>query len=183
MNTLGTPAVAANVVLFQAGWFACVLGAAQGQPWIGVAAATAIVVWHGWWAVRARPELKLVAIAVVIGALFDSILSMLGWITYMSAIRGYSVAPLWILAMWALFATTLNVSMRWLKSRLWLAALLGAVGGPLSYWAAERMGAVQFAEPFIAIVALAIGWALIMPSLMVLAQENNGFAVDKAATP
>jgi len=35
--------LALNVLLFQAGWFACVLGAAQGLPWIGLLAAVAIV--------------------------------------------------------------------------------------------------------------------------------------------
>jgi Protein of unknown function (DUF2878) len=181
MNALDRPTVVANVVLFQVGWFACVLGAAQGQPWIGVVAAVAVVAWNGLRAACARSELTLVAIAVLIGALFDSILSMLGWIAYMPALRQYSLAPLWILALWALFATTINVSMRWLKPRLWLAALLGAVGGPLSYWAAERMGAVHFAEPFVAVFALAIGWALVMPVLLIFAHDYDGFASQKAA--
>ena len=37
---------ALNAVAFQAGWFACVLGAAYGWPWAGVAAAAGLVAFH-----------------------------------------------------------------------------------------------------------------------------------------
>ena len=33
--------------------------------------------------------------------------------------------------MWMLFATTLNVSMRFLRGRPWMAAVFGLTGGPL----------------------------------------------------
>ncbi len=174
MTATAMPAMIANVVLFQAGWFACVLGAARGEAWIGVAAAAAVVAWHGLRAARTRTEIALIAITILIGALWDSAVSLLGWINYAPQERVHEFAPLWILAIWALFATTLNVSMRWLKQRLKLALLLGAVGGPLSYWAAERLGAVQFVEPLAAVTALAVGWGLIMPALMLLSRVWDG---------
>ncbi len=37
--------------------------------------------------------------------------------------------PPWILALWALFASTLNASLGWLQDRLLLAAVLGALSG------------------------------------------------------
>jgi Protein of unknown function (DUF2878) len=173
--TAGKATVITNFVLFQLGWFACVLGAAQDYPWAGTVAAAAIVAWHIRSAARPAAEVNLLLQVVLIGAVWDSLLVMLGWIAYPSGTLLAGTAPHWILALWALFATSLNVSMRWLKGRLLLAALMGAVCGPLSYWAAVRLGAVQFVHPAQVIVALAVGWALIMPALMLLSQRNDGF--------
>jgi hypothetical protein len=171
--------VAVNVVLFQIGWFACVLSAAQGQPWIGTVAAAVIVAWHVLRAAQPRQELKLIVSVVILGALWDSVLVMLGWISYTSGTLIAGAAPHWILALWALFATSLNVSMRWLKQRLLWAAVLGAISGPLSYWAAARLGAAQLVEPLPILVALAVGWALIMPGLMRLSRGYDGIAVTR----
>lgn len=178
MNTLSKAYVFANFVLFQIGWFACVLSAAHGYPWLGTAIVAGIVGWHLRSAPRASEEVDLIAQVVLIGALWDSLLVLLGWISYPSGTLLSGTAPHWILAMWALFATALNVSMRWLKERLGLAAVLGAVCGPLSYWAAVRLGAVEFVHPARALVALAVGWMLIMPALMLLSQRYDGISGD-----
>lgn len=175
MNALGKSSLFANFALFQVGWFACVLGAAQGYPWAGTAVAAGVVAWHLWSAARPAQEVSLLAQVMLIGAVWDSLLVMLGWISYPSGTLLAGTAPHWILALWALFATALNVSMRWLKGRLLVAALLGAVCGPLSYWAAMRLGAVEFVHPAQVIVAIAVGWSLIMPALMLLSQRNDGF--------
>jgi hypothetical protein len=172
----GKAGIITNFVLFQLGWFACVLGAAQGYPWAGTAMAAAVVAWHLESAARPLAEFNLIVQVVLIGAVWDSLLVMLGWIAYASGTLLTGTAPHWILALWALFATSLNVSMRWLKGRWLLAALMGGVCGPLSYWAAVRLGAVQFVHPAQVIVALAVGWTLIMPALMLLSQRNDGFS-------
>ena len=41
-----------NVVAFQGGWLACVLGAANGMPWIGPAVCLPILALHLAWAAR-----------------------------------------------------------------------------------------------------------------------------------
>jgi Protein of unknown function (DUF2878) len=178
MNTLSKSSMLANAVLFQLGWFACVLGAARGHPWAGTALAACIVAWHIRCAARPVDEIRLLALVVLIGAVWDSLLVTLGWIAYPSGTLLSGAAPYWIVALWALFATSLNVSMRWLKQRPWLAAALGAVCGPLSYWAALRLGAVEFVHPLRAIAALALGWSMIMPALMLLSQRYDGFGAD-----
>ena len=176
MNS-GKARVITNLVLFQLGWFACVMGAAQGHPWAGTLVGTAIVAWHIRSAMRPMAEFNLLVQVVLIGAVWDSLLVTLGWIAYPSGTLLAGTAPHWILAMWALFATSLNVSLRWLRGRLQLAVLMGAVCGPLSYWAAVRLGAVQFVHPAQVMVALAVGWSLIMPALMLLSQRNDGFSL------
>ncbi len=177
----GHTSVAANIVLFQVGWFACVLGAAQGHPWIGAVAAAVIVGWHVWRAAQPPQEFNLIVSVIILGTLWDSLLVMLGWISYTSGTLIAGAAPYWIVALWALFATSLNVSLRWLKQRLPWAALLGAISGPLSYWAASRLGAAHFVEPLYIVPALAIGWALIMPALMLLSRWYDGIDVPRGS--
>ena len=75
-------ALAVNLLLFQAGWFACVLGAAQGQPWLGVGVAAMAVAWHLVHAARPRRELALVGAAVLIGAVFETLLVRSGWLRF-----------------------------------------------------------------------------------------------------
>jgi hypothetical protein len=169
-----TARVVANVVAFQIGWFACVLGGAYGRPWTGTALALAIVAVHLATAARPGREARLLALATGLGALWDSALVALGWVSYASGTVLPGTAPVWIVAMWTLFATTLNVSLNWLKDRNALAVAFGALGGPLAYYAGMKLGAVTFAEPAIALAALALGWALIMPVLTRLARRFDG---------
>ena len=163
-----------NFVGFQCGWFGCVLGAARGWPGAGAAMAAAIVATHVVRAARPAMELKLVLCAVAIGAVWDSTLAATGWISFSSGTLINGLAPPWMLALWALFAITLNVSLAWLKGRWFVAALLGAVSGPLSYWAGARLGALSFAEPRAALIALSAGWAIMTPLLVAAAQRFNG---------
>ena len=166
--------VIVNFVAFQVGWFACVLGAAHGWPWTGTAVAAAVVALHLQRAARPVEELKLVSVALAIGVLWDSLLINLDLIEFSSGTLIEGVAPQWILALWALFATTLNVSLRWLKHRRLVAVLLGVAAGPLSYWAGARLGALELIDPVPALTALAIGWALMTPLLLALAQRFDG---------
>ena len=165
----------ANVALFQIGWFACVLGGAHGWPWFGTGVALVVVAWHLARAVRPRDELIVVLCCAAIGAIFDSALVAFGWVGYRSGTLVTGTAPHWLVAMWMLFATTLNVSLRWLRRFPFAAIAFGAMGGPLAYWGGARLGAMEFAEPVAATVALAIGWALLTPLLVRLAQRFDGY--------
>jgi len=167
--------IAANVVLFQVGWFACVLGAARGMAWVGPAAVAAIVAWHLARAGRAAPEAGLVAVAMLVGAAFDTLLARSGTLEFRHGMLADRTAPVWMVAMWANFATTLNVSLRWLRGRPWIAALAGAVGGPLAYMAGARLGAVELASAGAALAAVAVGWAIVTPLLVRLAARLDGF--------
>jgi hypothetical protein len=173
-----------NIVAFQAGWFACVLGAAHGRPWAGVAASIGIVGAHAWRAARPRPEIALAALVVMAGAGWDSALALSGWLVFSAApssLPWAHLAPPWILAMWALFATTLNVSLRWLRGRWLLAAVFGAVAGPAAYWGGSNLGAVRLVEPTMALGALAVGWALMLPALLALGARHDGIGSPAGA--
>jgi hypothetical protein len=166
----------ANFALFQIGWFACVLAGAQGHPWLGTGVAVAIAAWHVARAVRPRDEFILLLTCAAIGAVFDSTLVAFGWVGYPSGALVAGTAPVWVVALWMLFGTTLNVSLRWLRPMPLAAAVLGAVGGPLAYWGGERLGGMTFLVPFAATLAFAAGWAVLTPALCRLATRFDGYA-------
>ncbi|NND82020.1 MAG: DUF2878 domain-containing protein [Gammaproteobacteria bacterium] len=164
----------ANFILFQLGWFACVLLGAGQLHWLGSLIASMIVLVHLQLAERLKPELMLVLSAVVIGLLWDSALVWFGVLQYEHGLLAPFLAPHWIVAMWALFATTINGSLGWVKTNWLLAALMGAVGGPLSFYAGYKLGAVQIPDMALAMALLAAGWAVFMPLLVGLSQRLDG---------
>jgi hypothetical protein len=88
------------------------------------------------------------------------------------------MAPYWIVTMWMLFGTTINMSMRWMRGRPLLASAFGFVGGPLAYVAGHKIGGIQFVDQAPAIAMLAVGWAVIMPLLMQLGERLDGVSTD-----
>lgn len=169
------PKVFLNFVAFQVAWFACVLGGANDRALAGTMVVGAVIGLHLALARRPLPEALLIAVAAVIGLVWDSWLVALGLMSYPAGNFAPGLAPHWIVAMWALFATSLNLSMAWLKGRPWLAALFGAVGGPLAYLAGARLGGLQMPDPALALGVQALGWAVLLPVLTSLAARLNGF--------
>ncbi len=168
----------ANIVIYQVCWLACILGGANDLPLAGVAAVALAVAWHLRLADAPRAEIALLVVAGLAGAVWDSLLVAAGWLVYPSGTLIAGTAPYWIVALWVGFATTFNVSLRYFKPRLALAAMLGAIGGPLAFLAGERLGGVTFTDTTTAMVALALGWATLMPAMMLAARRLNGFRDD-----
>jgi hypothetical protein len=167
-------AIAINFIAFQAGWFACVMGAAAGHAWIGPVVVGAALALHFARAARPTAELRLALGALAIGLAWDGALLHLGLLRFAAPGPIESLPPPWMLALWPLFASTLNVSLRWLHVRPLAAAVLGAISGPLSYWGGARLGALQLPDPIVALALLAAGWAVITPLLLVLARRFDG---------
>lgn len=160
-------------VLGQLGWFACVLGAARGRAWIGILVVLVLIAMHLARVARPRVELTLIASVVVIGCVWENLLVALGLLAYPD-MPAHGWAPAWLPALWGLFAAQANTTYQWLKQRLLLAALLGAVAGPVSFHAGSALGAVVFLKPWPAAAALAVGWAVLLPLLIVLSRRWDG---------
>jgi len=166
----------ANFAGFQIAWWACVLGATHDAPWVGVVACVAFVALQWLASPRRRADAWLVACAALAGLMLDGSLAQLGWIDYYGNI-GALPAPAWIIALWAAFAMTINHSLAWLRPAM--AIVLGAVGGPMAYLGAERLGAVELVTSTQATIALAIGWAVATCALTLVARHVRGGAVSK----
>ena len=163
-----------NAVAFKVAWVSTILGGANDLPAIGPLVVFVAIAIHLSRVAEPGRELTLVLLTGAIGLSWDSVMVAAGWLAYPSGTFVSGLAPYWILGMWMLFATTLNVSFRWLHLRLPLAAAIGAFFGPLSYMAGSAAGAVQLLEPGTVYLALSFGWALLMPGLLLLARQLDG---------
>lgn len=149
----------ANAVLFQIGWFACVLGGTG--PWLLVPVAVLCI--HFLWISSWTAEGKLVVTVVLAGAAIDSFLMQIGVFKFPG---GSLLVPLWLVALWAMLATTLNHCLAWTARPIWLASLLGAIAGPLSYFAGAALADVELPlGPGTTFALLAAVWAVVFPLL------------------
>lgn len=147
----------ANAVMFQIGWFACVLGGTG--PWLLIPAAVLCI--HFFWISSWAAEGKLVVSVVLAGAAVDSFLMQVGVFDFPGNSK---LVPLWLAVLWAMLAITLNHCLAWTARPVWLACLLGAVAGPVSYFAGAALSDVQLPlEPFWTFLILAAVWAVVYP--------------------
>jgi len=164
-----------NFIMFQTGWFACVLGAANGMGWLGIVVVSLLVIIHLAMARQRLAELALLATVGLLGFLWESIIASQGLLVFEPVARASNLAPYWMAALWVIFATTLNLSLAWLKYRKLFAVILAAIAGPLAYLAGMRLGALEIPELMTAMLVLAAGWALLFPLSLLLAQRLDGF--------
>jgi apolipoprotein D and lipocalin family protein len=171
-----------NIVAYQIAWFACVLSAAYGVPWIGAAVAIAVVVVHIGLVDKRTAELKLIGAAVVVGLLVDTVLLRSEALRFVSGTWPEGFAPYWMLSLWAAFATTLNHSLRWVARRPLVATLLGAIGGPLAYLAGAKLGALHLEALQSALPLIGVAWGIAMVALSLLAMRLQPQPLPKSLT-
>ena len=161
-----------NVVLYQIGWFSCVIGAAYGFPLSGALGALSLVALHLLLTDARKAEIQLILIACLLGVVIDSLQQAVGLFTFKTDPRWPLWLPLWVFVIWAQFATLFRFALHWLSGHYLLAALFGALGGPLAYWGGIRLGAADFGDsPWLTLMILALAWALVMPLLLWLRQK------------
>lgn len=166
---------ALNFLIYYAGWFACILGPAWGYPWTGTALALVLIGVHLALVRRRRDELALMLWAAGIGTAVDTVQIAVGALRFPVGSLNPALPPPWLVVLWAQFAATFHFSMSWMKGRPVIAALFGAVGGPLAFLAGWRLGVVEL-QPSLwgSLASLALAWAGVMPLLMRIAARQDG---------
>lgn len=177
-----------DFALFQLFWFAAVLGAARGSMWLGPLAVALFLAVHlaliGSTLERLR-ELRFALAAGVAGALVDSLLLRFDVTAYPTSVEAWPLpfVPPWIASLWLGFALLPRFSLAWLAGRPVLAAVFGALGGPLSYLGGVRLGAVGVgASAGLTYGVLALEYALVTPLLLWLAPGTRGPSRSAAPT-
>ena len=167
-----------NFVQLQVGWFACVLGAAEGLYWLGPAVVAVLLAQHLYASADRRREVEVMAVLAVFGSAMDSVQSGLGLLSFEGATSPW-ICPPWIAALWLHFGSQRETMLRLAFRYPALAALFGAVGGPLAYWAGVRLGAASFhsSHPEWSVVSLALVWSLAMPAAGWLAWRTAGWPI------
>lgn len=173
-----------NLLGYQIAWFVTVSGAGHGKSWPAWTASCLLCGGHFIASPRKTLDLRLMGIAALLGIIVDGFLAATGLLHYSPATPAVPVSgcPLWILALWLAFSTTLTRSLGWFRGRIGMALAFGAAGGPLAYWAAARAwGVIEFATPeWRGLLALAIGWAI---GFAILVRAAGGTAVTESPRP
>lgn len=162
--------------VFQAVWFAAVLGATRGEMLWGPLAVAAFFALHLSWVKQGRArEAAYVLGWGILGTALDSGLHHLGITSFpTSEWEPTWMAPPWIASLWFAFAMLPRFSLGWLKSRLGWAAVLGAIGGPLSYYGGSRLGATDMHPDAIRTwVVLGLEYGLVVPMMLSLASSSE----------
>lgn len=161
-----------NLIAFQLNWFAACLGAAHAWPYLGPAFAA---LWLPLHLRSTRPwhrlDLKLLIIAGLLGYALDSLLVLGGWLSFPEYAQLGAPSTLWMVTLWLGFAATLRHVLGWLRRRYLLAAVLGAMFGPLAYWGGAQLGAVNLGESPDALMAIAVEWSIAMPLLLIVVER------------
>jgi len=148
-----------NLVIFQLGWIVCVVG---GDLYAMAFTSIALLVHHRY-VLEKNSEWQLIVIVVVVGSLWDILMTFSGMVYY--ADSGFLGIPIWLICLWALFATTFMHALSWLSRYLWIAAIFAAVMGPASYWFGSELSDAYFGTPVLtSLVVMALGWATLFPA-------------------
>jgi len=172
-----------NYALYQIGWFACILGAAWGWPVRAAAVGAALIGVHlAVSGQRWRGELALVGVALALGLVVETFQVWSGtYARFTSGVVWAWMSPPWLLVMWAQFATVCRGSLKGVMLVPWRAVLFGAIGGPIAFWAGERLGAVELARPSAEVfIRLGLTWAVAMG---VLSLTARALSAPAAAPP
>jgi hypothetical protein len=157
-----------NLIAFQACWFASVLGAASGLPWLGPLFAALWLPLH----IRATGsfmviETKLILAAGALGYVLDSAIVLSGGMSFPAQAQLGAPTTLWMVTLWLGFAATLRHVLGWIRGRYILAALLGGIAGPFAYWSGSKLGAVVLTDMVFSLAMVGVEWSIAMPLLLV----------------
>jgi len=163
---------AANLILFKVVYGLSLVGVAAGSPWWGAAGLIVFIAWHARTCSHARADFILAGTAVVLGLLVDTINIHSGVLVYNAAWPSPDLAPFWILVLWANFALIMNGGLRWLQGRYMLAAVIGAIAGPLGYVIGIKLNAAAYGSTLTELIVVSsISWAVALPLLLFLAER------------
>lgn len=162
----------ANAVLFQLLWFIVV----QANDVLAVTSTALYLLLHAV-IIDSRQQWIFIIGVGIAGWILEGAVGTLGIIDFHGAFHFAAgeyvlhVAPLWMLCLWLGFATTLISSLYWFAERPLLAALLGAIAGPCSYWAGGALSGSSFLLPTMQVLAIeAALWAFLLPLLLRVAR-------------
>jgi len=146
-----------NAVLFQLGWFVCVL---FGNFWAALFTGLTLL-GHFAYSNRRREDLIALLLAICIGLLHDSILLGLGQIEFKDSVF---ISPLWVICVWALLGINLTHSLRWVYERPLIGGALGALCGPISYMAGAELSSAEWGRPLPEVIPVMVTmWLFVLP--------------------
>lgn len=149
-----------SFIWYYIGWFGCVyLGKYGFSKWslfFPLLLVTLLLIWR-------QLSLKMTGLLVCLaapGMIFDALMAANGRIIFVSSNDG--ILPYWLISIWLLFLFVIPVMVPIFYPRLWVAAILGVVFGPLSYASGVGVGVLTFQGP-LSVYCYAGFWGLYFP--------------------
>lgn len=160
-----------HLLLYYISWFACVLGAAQGLPWLGPSIVLPCVIiqyvlqYHrgniegAWFFISVLPCFGFLADSFLVGAgLFEFAANPWAW----------PLAPPWMVALWVSFGMLFYACLGSLLRRYGLLSLLSFVAFPLAYWLGVKFEAALMPKAWLSLLSLGLIWAMLLTGLTFL---------------
>ncbi|GHD46767.1 Protein of unknown function [Marinobacter persicus] len=152
-----------NFILFQTGWLVCVLFPSR---WSVAVIAVLLVAHFALVSQRRFAELQFIGLGLVLGSLMDTLWFRTGILGIAGEEEAIQAAPPWLVAIWAIFMTTLCHSLYWVGRTRWLPFVLAPIAGPFAYWSASKLGIVTLPDTLVSLAAMAVGWLVLFPLLL-----------------
>ena len=161
---------ALTFALSQVGWFACTLGAANGMQWLGPLTVGLIALHFVFSAAHMKRAILRLAAVAAVGLITDSLLMASGALVFPEAVQSLPSVPgppIWMVALWVGFGTTLGGALRSLRMRLVASVFVGTLFGALGYRAGVALGAAELGEPMSwSLGCVALAWGVVLPLLL-----------------
>ena len=161
---------------FYLGWIVCLQEAHEGRTCYGFIIIACVIAYYLYTSSSKKADYILLGIVFSVGPLSDVLYAKCGLLDYHSCFPSIScLPPLWVFFLWGLFGVNIHV-FSWLNKHMGLASVLGAIGGPSSYFSVIKLGGASLLAP-LSTTMLVIGgvWAIFLPFFIWL----NGYLKQK----
>ncbi len=150
-----------NYFGFSVVWICCASTPTLGKPLLAPIITIIFLLLHfSIIAYKRDRELKLIIFSVILGIIVDSGFSIMNIVKYNGVISSIpNLAPIWILCMWAGFASQVNYAMKYLRGKYPLIAFYGLLA-PLAYIGGEKINAVTITPESISYITISIVWSV-----------------------
>jgi hypothetical protein len=153
-----------STTIFYLGWIVCLREVSIEHSYYGLLMVLGFIAYYLYHSSCRKADYLLLSFVLLIGPLSDILYAQIGLLQYHS-IQGLIswLPPLWVFVLWGLFGANIHL-FAWLSRRWWLAVLLGALGGPMSYLSIVRLGGASLLKPLpLTLVTIGGIWAMFLP--------------------
>jgi hypothetical protein len=163
-----------NFLLFQIVWFISVFCIVSDMSFVGFTLIGIVAIFYSLISKRPQQMFLFYLLAALVGFVIDTLLINSGAVQLISPLLlGDSLfisSPIMVM-FWVNFVTTFDYSLSWLQPYKWWGAILGSIGGPWSYYAGFKLGALHLGDPMIySLLSISLAWFLSMPILQIIFQ-------------
>lgn len=151
-----------NFALFYLGWFICIIWHNQlaGIACLAICLANILLMRY-----KAK-EILIIFLISALGLANDGLATGLGIFNFANAEKYYSSQNLWLLALWILFTSTFNSSLKFIKGyKTFTLGIIGGVGGLISYYSGIRFEVFTTDNTLLSLIYIGVNWMFLFPLL------------------